>query len=303
MDFVLDDDQVALQLEFRRFLGDRIEVSAGDRVVLDRSRWSELGAMGVFDLVGAGLGLAEAAIVFEELGRAAVPGPVIPTLLAAPFVEGAADGSTVVGFSDAGVPALVEHLGDLDVLLVGRGEVVELLTDLPVGSAVSEPLDPLTPVWRVDDLPRGRPVAGLEGLLETGGLLAAAFQVGLGEKALRLAVDHAAQRTQFGRVIGKFQAIKHLLADAAVAVEVARAAVHAAAVAHDEGAPTERAAAGARIVASQAADEAARTCIQVHGGMGFTWELDAHRLLKRSWVLDASFGGVDSAVRNLAARL
>ncbi len=303
MDFVLDDDQLALQGELRRFLDDRVDGTTSEGAALDRSRWSELGALGVFDLVGTGLGLAEAVVVFEELGRVAVPGPVIPTFLAAPFVDGAAEGSTVVGYSDAGVPALVEHLDALDVLLVGRGDRVELVTDLPAGSAVAEPLDPLTPVWRVDELPPGRAVADLEPMLRTGGLLAAAFQVGLGEQALRLAVDHAAQRRQFGRVIGKFQAIKHLLADAAVAVEVARASVHAAAVAHDEAAPTEQATAGARIVASHAADEAARTCIQVHGGMGFTWDLDAHRLLKRSWVLDASFGGVDSAVRTLAAQM
>lgn len=303
MDFVLTDDQLALQHEVRRFLGDRFARPAADTLPVDRPRWAELGAMGVFDLVGAGLNLAEAVIVFEELGRVAVPGPLIPTFLAAGIVDGASDGSTVVGFADGEVPALVEHLEDLDVLMVGSDGRLLVLAERPAGTAVAQPLDPLTPVWRVDEFPAGRDIADLGPFVDTGGLLAAAYQVGLGQTALQLAVDHALQRRQFGRVIGAFQAVKHLLADTAVAVDVARAAVHAAAVTRDEGAPAARASPGARIVASRAADRAARTCIQVHGGMGFTWDFDAHLLLKRSWVLDASFGGIDSAIARLASGL
>jgi alkylation response protein AidB-like acyl-CoA dehydrogenase len=109
---------------------------------------------------------------------------------------------------------------------------------------------------------------------------------------------------QFGRVIGSFQALKHLLADAQVGVEVARAAVNAAGVAADEGGEDAgRAADAARIVASRAADRATRTCLQVHGGMGFTWDLDAHLLLKRAMVLDAAVGGPDEAIDSLAAAL
>jgi alkylation response protein AidB-like acyl-CoA dehydrogenase len=128
--------------------------------------------------------------------------------------------------------------------------------------------------------------------------------VGLAGGALAMATDYAQGRVQFGRPIGSFQALKHLLADACVAVEVARAAVAAAGVAIDEdGGDADRAVAAARIVASRAADRATRACIQVHGGIGFTWELDAHLFLKRALVLDVGVGSSDAAVESLAATL
>ncbi|MGH2686722.1 MAG: acyl-CoA dehydrogenase family protein, partial [Actinomycetota bacterium] len=140
-----------------------------------------------------------------------------------------------------------------------------------------------------------------------GSLLAAAVQVGLGAAAVDLGAAYAGERTQFGKVIGGFQAVKHLLADAQVAVEVARAAVHAAAVEIDEAegeAPAPmRPVDGARVVASHAAERATTACIQVHGGIGYTWELDAHLFLKRSMVLDVAFTPVEAATESLAAAL
>ena len=135
------------------------------------------------------------------------------------------------------------------------------------------------------------------------GLLSAALQVGLAAAAVAMATE-TTSREQFGRAIGSFQALKHLLADAQVAVEVARSAVQAAAVAVDEGGEdADRAAHAARIVASGAADRATRTDIQVHGGMGFTWDLDAHLFLKRTLVLDAGIATPDDAIDALSALL
>lgn len=308
MDFVLSDDQVALQQELRRLLSARV-TSAARRAGLDVAVWRELGAMGVFGLVlpeadgGVGLGYADAVVVFEELGRAALPGPVIPTFLAAGVVDGAATGETVVGSVPREAPHVVEHLEQLDALLVDHGADVVLAGSLPKGNAVERPLDPLTPVTVVPSLAAGERVLDGPTFRRLGGLLAAAFQVGLGQAAVDLGVAYALEREQFGRPIGSFQAVKHLLADAAVAVEVARCGTQAAAVSLDEGSDTARALLGARVVASHAADRATRTCIQVHGGMGFTWELDAHLLLKRSMVLDTAFGGLHATVDQLAETL
>jgi alkylation response protein AidB-like acyl-CoA dehydrogenase len=129
------------------------------------------------------------------------------------------------------------------------------------------------------------------------------MQVGLGQAAVDLAVEYAKGRTQFGRAIGSFQALKHLLADAAVGVEVARAAVHAGAVAVDESGDAGGGAGvhAARVVASSAARRATATCIQVHGGMGYTWELDAHLYLKRVLVLDQHPATPDDALEAIAA--
>jgi alkylation response protein AidB-like acyl-CoA dehydrogenase len=359
MDFEPTDDQLALQAQLRRFLDDRVTPEARRAIAdlpgaVDRDLWHDLGGMGVFALTlsksrgGVGLGFADATLLFEELGRAAVPGPLIGTFLAAGLganigadigadISGrAAAGDAVVGLVPA-QPVFVDHVAALDALLVVADEGVTL-TGRPAGSRrVDRPLDPLTPVDVVEALPAGHAVGGPDDaarLRTVGGLLAAALQVGLADAAVTLATDYAKDRTQFGRAIGSFQAIKHLLADAQVGIEVARAAVQAAGVEIDEaaedtggdegeaaagtgddlaGAPAagddaaghraRRAVDAARIVASRAADRATRACIQVHGGMGFTWVLDAHLFLKRALVLDVGVGSPDESLEALAAAL
>ena len=330
MDFEPTDDQAALQAELRRFLADRVTPEARRAIgempgAVDRDLWRALGGMGIFALTlpesdgGVGLGLADATLVFDELGRAAVPGPLIGTFLAAGLaLEGddlarrAAAGEAVVGLVPAGDPAFVDHLAALDALVVVGDDV--RLTARPTRSRpVDRPLDPLTPVDVVDALSAGREVGGPElaaRLGVAGGLLAAAMQVGLADAAVALATGYAKERAQFGRVIGSFQAVKHLLADAQVQIEVARAAVQAAGVEIDDAgrrqgdpARAHRAVDAARIVAAQAADRATRACVQVHGGMGFTWDLDAHLYLKRALVLDVGVGSPEAAVESLAASL
>ncbi len=273
---------------------------------------------------GTGLGLADAAVVFEELGRALVPGPLVGTFLAASagVVDGAADGTAQVGvYAARGQgPVLVEHLGSLDALLVldedGPGQ---LLQPAPIGGArrIEHPLDPLTPLWRLDSLPFGGAVAGDNGRLwHHGALLSAALQLGHAAEVLELAVAYAKERQQFGKPIGSFQAIKHMCADMLVRSEVARAAVHAAACLSD--APDvvaseaevagctprqllERSVSGAKLLADEAALTNARAAIQVHGGMGFTWEVPLHLHLKRSRVLSTSFRTPADASAALAA--
>ncbi len=322
MDFLLSDDQTALQSELRRFLTDRVDhdlrtAAAELPGAIDRTLWGELAAMGVFgihtpeDDGGVGLGLAEATIVFEELGRVAAPGPTISTCLAATLgVEGAVDGTNVVGLIRADT-LLVEHLDGLDTLLMHHDGLVEQV-EKPEGTLLPRPLDPLTPVSQVEAIPAGDEISKAgERIIIHGRLLAAAFQVGLGQAAVDLGTEYAGQRQQFGKVIGSFQAVKHLLADAVVAVDIARAGVHAAAVALDEASDDRDTAAdgrtmsvdAARIVASEAAQRACEACIQVHGGIGFTWELDAHLFLKRSLALDATFGNVHASHDVVASTL
>jgi alkylation response protein AidB-like acyl-CoA dehydrogenase len=332
VDFELTDDQLALRDELRRFLADRVTSEARRAVIelpgaVDRDLWRALGGMGVFALTlpeaagGVGLGLADATIVFEELGRACVPGPLLGTFLAAglpaevvgDLAARAAAGEAVVGVMPAGYPAFVEHLAGLDALLVVADDGAILVDPPAEGRPVDRPLDPLTPVHVVDSLPGGRPVGGPElaaQLRRAGSLMSAAFQVGLADAAVALGTDYAKERTQFGKVIGGFQAVKHLLADAQVQVEVARAAVQAAGVEFDDLLAGDRdltgayrAVAVARIVASRAADRATRACVQVHGGIGFTWELDAHLFLKRALVLDVGLGTPEDASEALAATL
>ncbi|MGH9019093.1 MAG: acyl-CoA dehydrogenase family protein, partial [Acidimicrobiales bacterium] len=260
---------------------------------------------------GVGLGMAAAAVVFEELGRALVPGPLLATHLAAlllpDVIEGAADGSTVVGAvhrrpasgADALAPTLVAHLTSLDTVVVVADDGIVAVDPGSIDAvALSRPLDPLSPMWRVDALPAGRALAGAEVAgrwRRAERVLGGAFLVGLAAANLDMAVAYAKQREQFGKPIGSFQAVKHMCADMLVAAETARAAVHAAAVTVDQPdvGDADRAAAGAGLLAAEAAFKNGKLSIQVHGGMGFTWEVPAHLYLMRARVLADAIGPVD----------
>jgi alkylation response protein AidB-like acyl-CoA dehydrogenase len=322
MDLVLSEDQVALRDELRRFLAatvtpERRRAATDLPGAVDRALWAALQDMGVFALAvsesrgGLELGMTAAAIALEELGRAAVPGPLVATAVARRHgVEG-----DVIGLVERATPAVVEHLDALDALVIPAQHecavVVDLITTMPAGSdrgPVVRPLDPLTPVTVVPELPGGTAIGDATvavTIRREAALLAAAQQVGLGQAALDLAVAYAGERHQFGRPIGSFQALKHLLADAAVGIEVARAAVHAAAVTLDEGGDIagRHSVDAARLVASEAARRATTTCIQVHGGIGYTWELDAHLFLKRVLVLDQLPDTPEHALEALSGRL
>ncbi len=131
--------------------------------------------------------------------------------------------------------------------------------------------------------------AGLwDGALNRGALGVAAQQLGLTQRMLDLAIDYSAQRKQFGKAIGAYQAVKHLLADVAIQLEFAKPVLHRAAAALAHGLPEQKLQAGlhvshARVAAARCAWSAARQAIQVHGAMGYTWELDLQIFAKRAW--------------------
>ncbi|MFC1409329.1 acyl-CoA dehydrogenase family protein [Streptacidiphilus sp. N1-12] len=332
MDFRLTPDQRELRDGLRALLAGRfgpeqlraaVDGRAGPDGILDA-----LTGAGLFALRrpvrqdGLGLGLAEAVLAFEEAGRALVPGPLVATELAAAHSasghgasgHGADGGAGLAGVvrtprSDRG-PLLVERLPSLSLLLVldtGAGEVRTLdparLTARQVRS-----LDPLTPLWELTaPLPRGEllSAADPELLWTEGTLLTAALQVGLATRAVETAVGYAKQREQFGRPIGAFQAVQQLCAEMLARVEPARAAVRAAALSGvgPGGPPDPVEVAGAKLLADEAAVRGARDCLQVHGGMGFTWEADVHLLLKRAWLLERMFAGHAECAEKLASGL
>ncbi|MDG4858317.1 acyl-CoA/acyl-ACP dehydrogenase [Streptomyces sp. T-3] len=315
MDFQLSEDQRALKTGVRELLEGRFGRAALRDVVaspsLDRGLWRELGEAGFFALRlpegegGVGLGLPEAVLAFEEAGRVLLPGPLVATHLAAGVVEGAASGAVVV--TDVDESGLVPWMDAADVV---RGDASGAV---PIAS-----VDPLTPLHKLPGgfgrahpstssrlrSSRGGPTHPAERLPTgvadgaVGVLLTAAEQLGSAARTTEMAVQYAGEREQFGQPIGAFQAVKHLCAQMLVRAEVARTAVYAAAVTGD---PLEIA--GAKLLADDAAVRNARDCLQVHGGMGFTWEADVHLHLKRAWVR-AEFGPAAARVEEeLAAAL
>ncbi len=320
MDFQPTEDQKALREGIRSFVEGQVpnerfpdlEKAKG----VDRALWSELAEMGVFALRlpeedgGIGLGYSDAVLVFEELGRRLVPGPIVWSHLAAGLIEGAESGETVVGgidlMAETGDPILLEHLESLDVLLALRPDGLYKIDPRSVeAKEVEVSLDPLTPVHEAQSLPEGEKIgdaAAAARMRLEGAALVSGLQLGLAEGSLELANAYALGREQFGRVIGGFQAVKHMLAEMFVKQEAARAGAYNAGATLDapDVADVQRAVSSAKLTAGDSAIRNARTCIQVHGGMGFTWEVMAHYYLKRAWVLENAFGTQDEHAEKLA---
>jgi alkylation response protein AidB-like acyl-CoA dehydrogenase len=324
VDFQPTEDQKALREGIRSFVVGQVpnerfpdlEKSKG----FDRELWGELAEMGVFALRldeeagGIGLGYSDAVLVFAELGRRLVPGPIVWSHLAAGLIDGAASGETVVGGIDCAgdssgnysEPILLEHLESLDVLLVLRPDGLYRIDPETIEATEAEiPLDPLTPVHLADALPSGEKIgdtAAADRMRLEGAALVSGLQLGLAEGALELANEYAKGRQQFGRAIGGFQAVKHLLAEMFVKQEAARAGAYNAGATLDapEVADVQRAVSSAKITAGDAAIRNARTGIQVHGGMGFTWAVMAPYYLKRAWVYENLFGTQDEHAETIA---
>ena len=338
MDFELSQDQRDLQDGIRSLVAGAVPLDAtrskeGADDVIDPDAWHALGDAGVFSLLvdedagGTGLDLIEGAIVFEELGRVLAPGPLVATTAVAPFLEAAAHGSphAFVEQSTSAIPTLLEHprsAATVVSLPAIESDALALVLDRAALATepVPSPLDPLTPLAVVTgSFDAACPLEGVSAarLRQTAMVLSSAFQVGIAAQSVDLATEYAKHREQFGRPIGSFQAIKHLLADALVRTEVARASVHSAAITLDDEVVAEaealvvgldpeqlrwRAVAGAKMLADEAAMTNSRTAVQVYGGMGFTWEVPVHLFVKRSRVLAATLG-TRSQLADLIANL
>lgn len=293
---------------------------------VDDDVWRRCAALGWFSLGlperlgGVGYGLAEEALLFREIGRHLAPGPFLATLLAARVASDAVRdailrGSERVALVDvaggivdadrvAGDAQVYDHPGAALGLVVtpdGAG-LVELAALSPLTS--SPGLDPSTPVAtaRAEAV---RPVAYMaaadDPVFQRGAVLVAALASGIAEATRDVAADYARSRVQFGRPIGVNQAIKHSCTDMAVRAEAASMQTFVAAMSVDGAradAPFQ--VASAKVVATGAALQNARATIQIHGGIGFTWEHEAHLHLKRAHVLDHQLG---SRRRHLAALL
>ncbi|WP_324784370.1 acyl-CoA dehydrogenase [Streptomyces sp. H51] len=279
---------------------------------------------------GAGYGLVELAVVVEELGRAVAPGPFLPSTLAAAvlsraahptYLPGLADG-TIVGAVGLRPGTLTLTRGDDGALaltgesgMVIGGHTADLFV-LPAadGDATAWVVLPRAAVetthQRGHDLTRRSSLVRAEAVtvpagdvltvdsrlpLDLAATLFAAEASGLADRAVTTAADHARVREQFGRPIGQFQGVKHRCARMLAHAEQARACAWDAARAAEPGAvddPREASLAAAVAAATgvDAGFATAKDCIQVLGGIGFTWEHDAHLYLRRAQTLRIALG-------------
>ncbi len=284
------------------------------------SYWTEMGKLGWLGLHlpeehgGSGFGMPELVVVAEEFGRAVAPGPFVPTVIASAtlaaigsegqqskWLPGLADGSIVGSVALSGDVTVTDgkasgsagvvlsgHLAN--VLLVGVGDDVAVIDGRNGGVTTKVPanIDPARRSAKVklDEAPAELIEGGRAVLTDLARLMLAAEATGVARECTVSASDYAKVREQFGRPIAMFQAVKHHCANMAVDTELATAVVWDAARAAD-GDQASYTAALAATLALPAAAQNAQLNIQVHGGIGFTWEHDAHLYLRRATAIEA----------------
>ncbi|HEV3234013.1 MAG TPA: acyl-CoA dehydrogenase family protein [Candidatus Dormibacteraeota bacterium] len=328
MRFDLSDEQKAIQSAARDFLGTRYDIRKVRELAetgnYDVSIWGEIADLGWTGLAiadefgGQGLGMVELAVVLEEFGYALAPSPFLSNAAAGLLLQRAGSAAqkqrwlpamasgkatATLGVLDGKGRALVPDAGIASVIILVDGQAARL---------VEGPVDKSTRVETLDLTRHYYPVEGEDGeLLEgdvSGGMdlaevALAAELVGVSQRAMEMAVEYAKVRTQFGRPIGAYQAVSHRCSTMLLETESARSATLYAAWAadsHPEAAPM--AASVAKVAAADAGWHVTASALQVHGGIGFTWEHDLHLLLKRAKVDGHIFGSV-SAHRERVAEL
>ncbi|MDR3664838.1 MAG: acyl-CoA/acyl-ACP dehydrogenase [Mycobacterium sp.] len=267
-----------------------------------RKIWSTLADLGVtalnvpeeFDGIGAHP--VDLVVALERLGYWAVPGPIAESIAVAPVLlasdsrsEQLAAGELIATVAH---PPLTPRALDADtaglILLAGDGQVQDAV--IAEAGAQHASVDPARRIFDVTASGDTRS-ADTAKAFEFGVLATAAQLVGAGQAMLDMAVEYAKQRTQFGTVIGSYQAIKHKLADVHIAVELARPLVYGAALALADGSPTTaRDISAAKVAAADAALLSARSSLQTHGAIGFTQEHDLSLLLLRTQALHSAWG-------------
>ncbi|MFI5661478.1 acyl-CoA dehydrogenase family protein [Streptomyces sp. NPDC051684] len=303
MRFLLDAEQA----EFGRTL-DRMLTAADTPSVVrawaggdagpGRALWGRLAETGVFALAvpeaheGMGPLPVEMAVAYVELGRHAVPGPVVETAAVATLLEEGSEAAKewlpriAAGDAVVTVPsgpyALDADAADA-VFVVADDGTVRLASG---HGPLRESADPARRLFAPDEggevVARG---AKVREAVDMAALLTAAQSLGVGLELLRRTVDYVKQREQFGVAVGTFQAVKHRLADALVGLEFARPLLFGAALSMT---PSDIAA--AKLATGEAAYAAARAALQLHGAVGYTEELDLSLWLRKARPLRAAWG-------------
>jgi alkylation response protein AidB-like acyl-CoA dehydrogenase len=326
MDFDLSDDQQALRDAARDLLRSTCTTARVREVMetgdFDRDLWSAMvdqGWLGVATAErhgGLGLGIVDAAVLLEQTGAHVAPVPFAQHLLATAATGdnaalsrrlltgeciGTAARTALAHHADGSVSGRTEPVvfGATAAVLVAPAGDALVAVDLRGVPRCAEPAMDLTRelAWiELEAAPAttlGGPAA-VEAHLDRGALFHAAEMLGCAEAVMRLAVGYAKERHQFGRPIGSFQAVKHRCADMLVDVEGMRSAVYHAAWALGAlgaGDPDASIAASiAKVWCSDAGLRVAESALQVHGGIGFTWDSDVHLFLKRAQLDQVAFG-------------
>jgi alkylation response protein AidB-like acyl-CoA dehydrogenase len=330
MDFGFTDDQRDIQRTARDLLGERATPARvrehAEARTTDTALWRELSELGWPGIAvseeygGQGLGQIELSILCEELGRTVAPVPFLPSAMAATVIEhggsrelcerwlpGLASGEAVgalgvavdgvadlvIGAPEAQVIVLVEADGSARALAAEEAELTPVASIDPTRSTASVSAD-----GNGNELPDG--CVGLGRAL----ISVSSELVGVCDRALSMTIDYVKDRKQFGVPVGAFQAVSHRCAQMLLETEKARStAAFAAWTADADPERLAEAAAMAKAAASDAGRDVTAGAIQMHGGIGFTWEAAVHWLFKRAQLDAALLGGAGRHRAQIAAIL
>ncbi len=333
MEFVFSEDQKLLQQTVRDFLEGECTVEHV-RAMWDTETgrspefWAKLAEIGVPGLLvpdehgGLGMNEIDMVLVLEETGRAGLAEPVIHTaavavpllvesgnvVLSSEWLPKIAEGGAILAVDHAQSP-FVSDAHVADVLILNDADAVHAVPASNVSLTPQPTNDPAKKLFSVDWSATGDSLiadgaagAKLQAAAFDRGTLAASAQLlGVADQLIAMAVLYATQRKQFGVPIGSFQAIKHMLANEKVKVEYARTLVYRASHSVARNVASRAVDVSmAKIAISEAAVSTAKTALQVHGALGYTWEQDLHVWMRRAWSLDTAWGSAAFHRRRLA---
>lgn len=325
MDFTFSDDQLLFQDNVRAFLINEVtperirELWQSDSGRSDEL-WAQLTELGLPAITvpegfgGLDMNELDFILLAQECGYAGLPEPLVDTvLIGVPLLSAlgseqldlqsewltrVAEGKARLAVGEPGNPLVADaHVAEL--LLLPHGDEVHAVPRSAVNLTRNPSVDPSRQLFRVDWLPSAATcVAAAEqgralwaASVNRGALGTAAQLLGLAKRMVDLAVDYSFERKQFGKPVGSFQAVKHLMANAAVQIEFAKGPLYRAAYSVAQGLPEQDVQVShARLVCAEAALLAAKNAIQTHGAMGYTWEVDLQLFMKRAWALDKVWG-------------
>ena len=323
MNFTFTEDQKLFQQSVADFM--RAEITPeyqrqqwASKTGRSDSLWQQLAELGLTGMLvdeqygGLGLSAVDMVLLAQEAGYVALSEPCLNSaMIAAPVLAGSDNdalckthlpqlvaGKQRIIYGGA-INGLCEDAHCADLLLLEHESAIYALTPEQVTLREQASVDPGRKLFAVDfDIEQTVLLAGgdaaarlMQSALNHGALSVAAQALGLAQRMLDMSVAYTTDRKQFGVPIGSFQAVKHHMANIAWKLEYARAPVYRAAYALAHKLPSaDRDISHAKLVACEVADLAAQNSIQVHGAMGYTWEVDLHIFMKRAWALTNSWG-------------
>ena len=322
MNFIFTEEQTQFKDAIKSFLAEECApASIRDGWQKNKSfnleRWKNLIELGVLssnlpeEKGGLGMDQVTLAMMVEEMGYAGLPEPVAEQIFLVndviPFLPKNITEAVESNYNDGTQYIALAHplapnplfLNDAAGLILLDSSECKFIAKDDMDFEIISSNDPSRELFKIssmnDAISTSENFDELNSAVSSrGSLMTAALLIGLAQKMIDLSSVYVLDRAQFGKPIGSFQAVKHMLADVAVKIEFAKPAVYRAAYSLSQNNPKSALhCAHAKLMCTQAAELACKNSIQAHGAMGYTWEMDLHIYMRKAWSMMACWGNED----------